>query len=455
MNPEYDALIIGTGQGGMPLSIDFAKAGWKTVIVERAFVGGTCINYGCTPTKTMVASARAAYVARRGADYGVSCGPVSVDMRRVRERKRQIVGEFRDGDKAHLERTENLALVFGEASFVGAGEVVVKKADGSEVNLKAKRVFVNTGGRPAVPLIPGLKDISWLDSTSIMELDEVPEKLVVIGGGYVALEFAQMFRRFGSEVVVLEHSPKFLPREDDDVSDALLGILREDGIEIRLGAEVTKVEPIGAGVRLHVVNRTIDASHVLVATGRTPNTETLGLEKAAVRTDDHGYIAVNEKLETSAANIWAIGDVKGGSAFTHISYDDYRILRTNLLAGGKRTTKDRPVPYVMFTDPQLGRVGMSESEAKASGKKFRVCTLAATSIARALETDECRGLLKAIVEEKTDQILGFTALVVDGGELMSAVELAMMGGLTATQLYNATFAHPALSESLNNLFTNG
>ena len=452
--PEnYDAIVIGAGQAGVPLSTALARAGRRTVLIEREHVGGTCINEGCTPTKTMVASARVAYLARRGADYGVETGPVRVNLARVRERKRSIVESFRGGSQRRIEDTEGVDLVFGTARFVGPRTLAV---DGR--TLQADLIFINTGGRPAAPEIPGLAETDPLDSTSIMELAEVPEHLIVLGGGYIGLEFAQMFRRFGSGVSVIQRGSQLLPLEDEDIAGAVLAILREDGVDVLLDAEACQAERDDEGklrVRARVAGgqRTIAGSHVLVAAGRVPNTEGLDPRAAGIETDARGFIRANERLETSAPGVYALGDVKGGPAFTHIAYDDYRIVRDNLLDGGHRTTGDRPVPYTVFMDPQLGRIGLTEREAKKQGRPFRVATMPMSHVARALEMDEPRGTMKVLVDPGTRQLLGAAVLGIEGGEIMAALQLAMMGKLPYDRVRDAVFAHPTLAESLNNLFS--
>jgi pyruvate/2-oxoglutarate dehydrogenase complex dihydrolipoamide dehydrogenase (E3) component len=456
---QYDAIVIGSGQGGTPLSKALARAGRRTALVERQHVGGTCVNVGCTPTKTMIASARVAYLARRGPGYGVRTGSVAVDMNRVRQRKRDIVQSFNSGSIRGVQRTQNLDLVMGEARFIGPKTVEVTPADGGSCALGAELIFINTGLRPRVPPIPGLPDVRFLDSTSIMELDQVPEHLLIIGGGYIAIEFGQMFRRFGSRVTIVHRGPRLLGREDPDVADEVRKILQEDGVDIILEGDVRRVEQIsGGGIRLTVRtprNReplTLDGSHVLVAVGRTPNTDRLNLAAAGVETDAGGFVTVNERLETGVPGIYCIGDAKGGPAFTHISYDDFRIVETNLLKGGSTTTADRFVPYTVFMDPELGRVGFTETEARARGREIRVYKNPMSHVARALEMDEVRGFMKVVVDAGTGQILGCAILGILGGELMSMVELAMMGRLPCTALRDATFAHPTLAEALNNLF---
>jgi dihydrolipoamide dehydrogenase len=448
----HDAIIIGTGQSGKPLAIALGRAGWKVAVIEREHVGGTCINVGCTPTKTMVASGRVAYLARRGPDYGVKTGSVKVDMRRVLERKRSVVGRFRNGGQKSLEKAANVELIFGEARFVGGMRVAVKLRRGGMRELESKRIVVNTGGRPAVPPIPGLDQIRYLDSTSIMELTEVPKHLVVLGGGYIGLEFCQMFRRFGSRVTIVNRDPRLVLREDPDVSEEVEKILKEDGIKVLNSAQVTRVQKSGAGVRVVLQSGGVSGSHLLVAVGRVPNTDRLNLAAAGVETDKAGFIKVNPKLETNVPGIYAVGDVKGGAAFTHISYDDFRILRENWLNGGSSTIEGRPVPNCVFIDPQLATVGLNETEAQKRGLDYRVAKLPMTGVARAIEMSETRGFMKAIVDVKTKQILGCTILGLEGGEIMSMLQIAMMGKIPYTAIKEGVFAHPTLAESLNNLF---
>ena len=454
MSDHYDAIIIGSGQAGNPLATTLANAGWQTAIIERGYIGGTCINYGCTPTKTMFNSARVAYLARRAADFGVYHGEVTVDMREVRERKQRVVDEFRDSGLKGILRTKNLELITGNAKFTGPHELEVQLTDGGARSLIAEKIFINTGGRPAMPALAGLDSVPTLDSTSIMELDELPEHLLVLGGGYIGLEFGQMFRRFGSRVTIIQRVAQLLGREDQDVADAVLQVMLEDGIEVLLNAEAVCVEKDGAQINLRV--RTADGeqnlsgTHLLVAVGRKPNTEDLNLPAAGIDVDQQGNVRVNHQLETNVAGVYALGDVKGGPQFTHISYDDFRIVRTNLLAGGQATTAGRFVPYTVFIDPQLGRIGMSETEAK--GLNVRVARLPMTQVARATEMSETRGFMKAIVDADTNQILGAAVLGVEGGELMAMFEIAMMGKLPYTVLKDAIFSHPTLAESLNNLF---
>jgi pyruvate/2-oxoglutarate dehydrogenase complex dihydrolipoamide dehydrogenase (E3) component len=450
---QYDAIVIGAGQAGTPLSRALAEAGMHTALIERKHVGGTCINEGCTPTKTMVASGRVAYLARRAADYGVQTGPISVDLQKVRERKRNIVDSFRNGSQARLEKTANLGLIFGEASFSGPRVVDVRRNDGSQITLSAKYVFINAGTRASRPNLKGLDTVAALDNISIMELDALPDHLLILGGGYIGLEFGQLFRRFGSRVTIVQSASQLLTREDADIAEEVTNILRQDGVEVVLNARATRVSQSGSNVRLEIeAQKTLTGSHLLVATGRVPNSDTLNLGAAGIETDDHGFIKVNDRLETSAEGIFALGDIKGGPAFTHISYDDFRIVRSNLIEKKSASTKDRQVPYTVFIDPQLGRVGLSETEARAQDHKIRVAKLPMKSVARALEVDETRGFMKAIVDADSNQILGAAILGIEGGEVMSAVEIAMMGKLPYTALRDGTFAHPTLTESLNNLF---
>ncbi|MEK6408783.1 MAG: mercuric reductase [Acidobacteriota bacterium] len=454
---QYDAIVIGSGQGGKPLSVALGKAGWKTALIERGYIGGTCVNFGCTPTKTMFNSARVAYLSRRSGDYGVHTGAVTVNMAEVRARKQRVVESFRDGGLRSVEATPGLDLLKGEASFTGPHSLEVRLNDGGKQSLTANKIFINTGGRPSKPEVEGLNDVAYLDSTSIMELDQLPEHLLVMGGGYIGLEFGQMFRRYGSEVTIVHRGDRPFAREDADVADAVATILREDGITLLLNSEVVRASRAEGLIRLTVRTpegeQSVTGSHLLVGVGRTPNTERLNLQAAGVETDDRGFVKVNDRLETNVSGIYALGDVNGGPQFTHISYDDFRIIRTNLIESGDATTSNRLVPYTVFMDPQLGRVGLTETEARAQGMNVHVANLPMAHVARAIEMSETRGFIKAVVDADTNQILGCAVLGVEGGELMAMFEIAMMGHVPYTVLKEAIFAHPTLAESMNNLFT--
>jgi pyruvate/2-oxoglutarate dehydrogenase complex dihydrolipoamide dehydrogenase (E3) component len=410
----------------------------------------------------MVASARVAYLARRAGDYGVRAddvGDVAVDLARVVERKDAVVRSFREGSESKLEKA-GVDLLRGDARFTGPGAIDVQLADGGTRRVAADIIVLDVGARPSAPPVPGLDTVDWLDSSSIMDLREVPRHLLVLGGGYIGLEFAQMFRRFGSEVTVLERGSQLLPREDADVAEAVAEVLEEDGVEVRLSAKALAVEGAeeseGGGIRLRAQTpdgeATLTGSHLLVAAGRVPNTNGLGLDAAGVATDDDGFIEVNDRLETSATGVYAIGDATGAPQFTHISYDDYRVLRANLLEGGRATVAGRLVPYTVYLDPQLGRVGLSESQAREAGHDVRVAKLPMAYVARAIETDETRGFIKVVVDAANDHIVGCAVFGVEGGELMSTIQVAMMGGMPYTALRDGIFAHPTFAEALNNLF---
>ncbi len=453
----FDAIIIGSGQAGTPLASELGRAGQRVAIVERAHWGGTCVNEGCTPTKRMIACAEAAHWARRAADYGVSLsgGEVKVDLARVRELKREIVASFSAGSEKGLRDTPGVEAILGEGSFAGPQEILVQTATG-ERRLTARQIFINTGCRPARPDIAGLELVPHLlDSTSIMELDAVPDTLVVIGGSYIGLEFAQMYARFGSRVTVLHRGRQLVDREDPDVAASLLDALRAEGLSIELEVTGLRVEGAGDAVTVHFHTPDgagqVQTRHLLAATGRTPNTEGLNLEAAGVKTDEHGFVPVDDALQTNVPGIWALGDVKGGPAFTHVSYNDFRRVRNTLLRGARPATAP-PLVYTMFTDPQLGRVGLSEGEARGKGLDILVATLPMTSVARAIETQRTAGMMKAVVDRRTHRILGATVLGPEGGEVAAAIQMAMLGDLPYTALRDAEISHPTLAESLNNLF---
>src|SRR6267154_849279 len=372
---NFDAIVIGSGQGGTPLCQALAGAGMRTALVEREHVGGTCINEGCTPTKTMVASGRVAYLARRAADYGVHAGAISIDLGKVRQRKRDIVDKYRNGSQARIEKTANLELIFGDAKFAGSSTgprtIEVRSNDGAQRSLSAKYIFINAGTRAARPKLDGLDDVPTLDNVSIMELDAVPEHLLILGGGYIGVEFGQLFQRFGSRVTIVQLRGQLLAGEDPDVAQEVAKIFQQDGIEVLLNARAIRIRQADGSVRLEVEQQgrattlTLSGSHLLLAIGRVPNSDTLNLAAAGIQTDDRGFIKVNDRLETTASGVYALGDIKGGPAVTHISYDDFRIIRANLLEKKNASTNNRLVPYTVFIDPQLGRVGLTETEARA------------------------------------------------------------------------------------------
>ncbi len=453
---HYDAIVIGTSQGGRFLPIELSKAGQKVALVERDQLGGACVNTGCTPTKTMVASARLAHQARCAAEYGVRIGPVSVDLAAVRERKRAMVAGARQNYASRLTQ-DGLDLIEGEARFTGPKAVEIALKNGVTRQISAPVIVIDTGTRPKPLAITGADDVSVLDSTSIMELDELPQHLIILGGGYIGLEFGQMFRRFGSEVTIIQHSARLLMNEDEDISDEVAAILREDGITVLTSSTPVAVER-AAGGRVRLTIRTADGeqelegSHLLAAIGRIPNTEALNLEAAGIRLNDQGFIAVDEYLQTSVPGVSAMGDVTGSPAFTHSSYDDYRILHANLVRHEKASTRDRIVPYTVFIDPQLGRVGLTERQARAQGRAIRVAKLPMNAVIRAIETGETRGFMKAVIDGDTRQILGCAILGSEGGEIMTAIQVAMLGKLTDTAMADAIFTHPLLAEGLNTLF---
>ena len=454
----FNAIIVGSGQAGTPLAYALAGAGQRTALIERGRVGGTCVVTGCTPSKTMIASARVAHLARRAADYGVGTGPVTIDMKVVRERKRAVVDSFNRSSREGLEETDNLSLVRGTARFTGPHSLEVESGNGGRGRrLQADRIFLDVGGRPAIPPIDGLEETGFLDSTSAMELDTVPTHLVILGGGAIGLEFGQMFGRFGAAVTVIERASQLLPDEDEDIAQAMRGIMEDAGIAVFTNTEATQVDAADGGVRISLrgpgVPGSVTASHLLVAVGRTPNSDSLALENAGLETDAKGFIPVDEHCRTAVDGIWALGNVTGSPPFTHIAYDDYRVAAADVLGNGSGRTRERLLPYTIFTDPELGRIGLSERDATAKGRRFRVGKLPVHEVSRAIETDETQGLLKCLVEDGTDRILGAALLAPRGGELMAVLEVAMMGGLPFTALRDGVIAHPTFSESLQNLFS--
>ncbi len=444
MAQRFDAIIVGAGQAGPPLAGRLTEAGMTVAVVERKLVGGTCVNSGCIPTKTLVASAYAAHTARRGAEYGFGSGDVAVDMARVKARKDKIMLDDRHGLEAWLESMTGCALIRGHARFAGPQTLTI---DDAEV-IEADRIFLNVGGRAVVPAIPGLGDVDFLTNVGILELDALPEHLVVVGGSYIALEFAQMYRRFGAEVTVVEKGPRLASREDEDVSAAVQQILEAEGISIVLGANAMRINKHAKGIE--VIPREgaspVVGTHLLVATGRRPNTDDLGLDQVGVATDERGYIGVDDQLRTNVDGIWAMGDCNGKGAFTHTSYNDFEIVAANLLDDDPRRVSDRITTYALYIDPPLGRAGMTVSEARRIGRKALVGKRPMTRVGRAVEKGESQGFMKVVVDAETEHILGAAILGVGGDEVIHSILDVMTAKLPYTAISRTMHIHPTVSE---------
>jgi pyruvate/2-oxoglutarate dehydrogenase complex dihydrolipoamide dehydrogenase (E3) component len=452
---RYEALVLGSGAGGKLLAWHLAGSGRRTAVVERKWIGGSCPNINCLPSKNEVWSAKVADLVHHAASFGMVTGTVAIDMGRVRQRKRDMV-EGLIATHLELYKASGAELIMGEGRFLAPKTLEVRLNDGGTRLLAADRVFLNVGTRAAVPPVPGLADAKPMTNIELLELDRLPEHLVVLGGGYVGLEFAQAYRRFGSRATIIERGPHLLSREDTDIAEEIRRILSAEGVEVVLGAEVLRVEGrSGESVRLRVrsagVERDIAGSDILAAVGRMPNTAGIGLELTGVELDARGYIKVNDRLETTAPGVWAIGECAGSPQFTHVSEDDFRVIRDNL-AGGNRSTRGRLVPYCLFTDPPLARVGLSEGEARQQGMAVRVAKLPMSAVLRTRTTGENAGYMKVLVEASGERILGFTMIGPEAGEVMAAVQTAMLGGLPYTVFRDAILAHPTMAEGLNALF---
>jgi pyruvate/2-oxoglutarate dehydrogenase complex dihydrolipoamide dehydrogenase (E3) component len=443
---DYDAIIIGTGQSGPSLARRLVATGQKVAVIERKFFGGTCVNTGCTPTKTLVASAYAAYLARRAGDYGVTIGgPVGVDMKAVKARKDAVAGASRRGVERSLKTLEGCTVYEGHAPFVGSKKVAV---DG--VVLNADRIFINVGGRALIPPIPGLDQVPYLTNSSMMDVDFLPPHLIVLGGSYIGLEFAQVYRRFGSEVTVIELAPRLIAREDEDVSSAVVEFLKEEGIDVRVDSKVIGVEKQGNGIAVKVDSNgkisQVVGTHVLVAIGRRPNTDDLGLDKAGIATDRRGYIEVDDQLRTNVPGIWAMGDCNGRGAFTHTSYNDFEIVAANILDDDQRRVTDRITAYALYTDPPLGRVGMTEAEVRKTGKPALISTMPMEDVSRAFEKGETKGFMKILVDRESKQILGASILGLAGDEAIHCILDLMYAKAPYTVMQRAMHIHPTVSE---------
>jgi len=443
---NHDAIVIGTGQSGPALARRLVAAGQDVAIIERKFFGGTCVNTGCTPTKTLVASAYAAFLARRAGDYGVTIGgPVGVDMKAVKARKDAVVEASRLGVERSLKTLEGCTVYEGHARFIAEKEVAV---NGSE--LAADRIFINVGARAAIPPIPGLEHVPYLTNSSMMDIDFLPAHLIILGGSYVGLEFAQVYRRFGSEVTVIELAPRLIAREDADVSQAVADFLKEEGIDVRVSSKVVGVEKRGNAIAVKVESAgavsQVTGTHVLVAIGRRPNTDDLGLDKAGIATDARGYIQVDDQLRTSAAGIWALGDCNGRGAFTHTSWNDFEIVAANLLDNDQRRVSDRITAYALYTDPPLGHAGMTEAEVRKTGKPALISTMAMEDVSRAYEKGETKGFMKILVDRDSKQILGASLLGLAGDEVIHCILDLMYAKAPYTVMQRAMHIHPTVSE---------
>ena len=442
MSQSFDVIVIGTGQSGPPLAAQLASAGQRVAIIERGRFGGTCVNTGCIPTKALVASARVAYVARHAAQFGVEIdGPIRLDMRRVMSRKEEISATSRTGVESMLSGTQNCTVFRGQGRFVSNCEVAV----GGDI-LSSKQIFINVGGKAAIPDLPGLSGVPYFTNSSILKIDFLPSSLIIVGGSYIGLEFAQMFKRFGSEVTIMERGPRLLSTEDEDVSHGVLDILVKEGIAVKLNAEGLEFSREAAGIRVRVNSGDVRGTHVLIATGRKPNTEDLGLETTGVLRDPRDFVRVDDELRTSVPGIWAIGDCNGRGGFTHTSYNDYEIVAANLLDNDHRRITDRITAYCVFIDPPLGRVGMTESQVRASGRKALIAKREMSKVGRAYEKSETQGFMKILVDAATQQILGASILGTGGDEAIHCIRDVMYSKSPYTVLQRAVHIHPTVSE---------
>jgi pyruvate/2-oxoglutarate dehydrogenase complex dihydrolipoamide dehydrogenase (E3) component len=452
---HYDDLVLGSGEAGKYIAWTLAKEGRRVAVIERELIGGSCPNVACLPSKNVIYSAKVAALCRRGAEFGIETGPVSIDMRGVRQRKRSMVDDLIAVHRRNYSNS-GAELIMGEGRFLAPKTIEVRACGGHVRKLTGGRIFLDVGTHATIPDVPGLCDSGALTHVEALELDHVPDHLIVLGGGYIGLEFSQPMRRFGARVTILERGPHVASREDADVSAVLEQQYAEEGIDIMLGAQAVEVtgrsgQSVSVRVSTTAGEQVIEGSELLVATGRTPNTRDIGLDVAGVELDERGYIKVNERLETSALDVWAMGECAGGPQFTHVAFDDYRIVRDNL-SGGRRTTTDRLIPYCVFTDPELGRVGLNESQARRAGINYRVSKVPMTSVLRTRTLSEPRGFLKALVAAEGDRLLGFTALGAEAGELIAVVQIAMVAGAPYTQLRDAILTHPTMAEGFTVLF---
>lgn len=455
---KFDAIIIGSGQAGNPLARKLSREGRRVALVESALIGGTCVNYGCTPTKTLVGLAKNVIQAQRAAAYGITLSNEVPNYGTISQRKNKVVSDFREGLESALLQDPNITVFHGKGSFSDYKVIRVQLEDSSYKFITAASIFINTGTRSRIPDIEGLQSVKFLTSKTILELEYRPKHLLIVGGGYIALEFSQIFRRMGSLVTIIEMSSGLLPKEDHDVGLMVRQILEAEGVNIITDATVRSVrtgtkEAINVEGLCTGESFSLSGTHLLIATGRTPNTEDLDLSKTGVQVDKRGYVSVNDRLETTEAGIYALGDVKGGPAFTHVAYHDYVVISDHLFGNKTASIHNRLIPYCLFIDPELGRIGLTEKEASEMGLDFSVAKMKTSSIARAIETDETTGFVKAIVDNNTRKILGVAVICAGGGELMSLLQVAMLGGLTYEQLRDTMFAHPTYAEAINNLFS--
>lgn len=453
-----DAIIIGTGQAGKPLSLKLAGEGWDVLLIEksRQKVGGTCINTGCTPTKTLIASAGQVQKVREAGRYGIGIDQFHIDFSKIQRRKDYVVESFRSSIQNKINKPDRLHIIYGEASFKDKHTVHVETENQSVKFYTAPYIFINAGARPAIPAIKGLNEVSYFISTSILDIQQIPERLLIIGGSYIGMELGQMFHRLGSEVAILERSGQILSHEDQDISESLMNLLREEGMEFHLNASVKEVRKKGNEIQALYEQENDEkklwGTHLLLATGRVPNTDLLNLEAAGLTVDGKGYLHVDEYLKTNVDGIYALGDIKGGPQFTHIAYNDFVIVSKNILENKKLSIRQRPLPYCVYTDPQLGRIGLTEKEAREQGIDYKLFKLKGSEVTRGIETGKPQGLWKALVEPGSNKILGAAILCTEGGEVASVVQMAMEGGISGDVLSTTIFSHPSYTESLNILF---